>query len=269
VGGILKHTISDWSQLFGDNGSPLAAGPIWILDRGSGSGTKAAGTQYFLNYPGSNGLGGGLTPASDGGGGSNVNTYTGTILNTGSATLQDIKEASNTAIVDDLLAANAVGGRAIAPSLGLEFPPSIEQNTAGTNAYFFAKINGVGADTGISGDNINATSTSSTTKYTNVINGSYDYWYQTSFNVNGTGPTDPTHAAVTAAIKANFLNENISGAHTGLIFPGSVQGVLLDPNTTKKADGGNLTVTRRGNSTAPLQIINDATVTIVYGPDPL
>ncbi|MFM9469865.1 hypothetical protein ACKI1K_44980, partial [Streptomyces scabiei] len=61
--------------------------------------------------------------------GTNPNVYTGTTLNTASATYQDVKEGSSVAIVDDLLAANKAGGRAIA-ILGLEFPPVFSQNTA-------------------------------------------------------------------------------------------------------------------------------------------
>src|ERR1700691_1878923 len=53
VEGIIAGTISDWGQVFADDGTPEAPGGIIFLDRTEGSGTKASDNQYFLNYPGS------------------------------------------------------------------------------------------------------------------------------------------------------------------------------------------------------------------------
>jgi hypothetical protein len=267
VAGVLKGQISDWSQLYADDGSTLSGGPIYLLDRGSGSGTKASGNQFFLNYPGGVATGGALDPNSVSG--SNVNSYNGgTTLNTNATDFQDVKEASSAAIVDDLQLANSHGKRAIAV-LGLEFPPHSSQLTVGTNDYVFAGINNVYVDsnTGTT-DNINNPA-GGTTKYSNVITGNYEYAFQVGINTRN----NFTQPAFQNAV-LNFLkSENVSGAHTGSAFPVSAPGVLLDPKTTNAHDAGNLTWTRGGVSTANPLTKNDASVIggpVVLGPgDPL
>jgi hypothetical protein len=258
--GILRGTISDWSQLFGDDGAPLTAGPIALLDSGSGTGLKVAGNQYFLSYPGSaTGYGGGaLYPESVSG--TNVNNYTGTALTLPITNHQDVKESSSIAIVNDLQSANAAGVRAIA-ILSLQYPPA-------GNQYSFTKINGVGVDTGTTGDNINGTSA---TKYTNVITGNYDFFYQSSFNTRSGFLGNGTANAIWAQyLQTQFLSPNISGAHSGRQFPFAVPGVLLDPNTTKSAETGTVYGTRKGISAAPLQLIFDASSSLSpLGSDPL
>lgn len=269
-GGILAGTVSDWSQLYADDGTQLAAGPVWLLDAGSGAGTKAAGNQYFLNYPGAIATSGSLNPGSVVG--TNPNVYTGTILNTSLNTFQDVKEPSNASIVDDLLAANKTGGRAIG-ILSLEYPPVFAQNTAGVNDYVFAAINGttIDSNTGTT-DNINNpnAATPGTTKYSNIITGAYDFAFQAALNTRN-GFTQP---AFEAAVTNNLRSESLSGAHTGAAFPNASPGVLLDPTTTSAHDAGNLVWTRNAISPAPAQLRNDATVIgaggIVFGPgDPL
>src|SRR5262249_23588165 len=135
-----------WSQMNDDGGAPLAAGATIIIDRGSGSGTKAAGNQFFLDYPGAaSSLGGALQPHSVI---NNLNVNggtTGTALNTSLTTLQDIKEASGVAEADDLIVANQHGLFALAVE-GLEFPPAFEQHTVGTNDYEFVSIDGTFVD---------------------------------------------------------------------------------------------------------------------------
>jgi hypothetical protein len=258
VGAILKGTISDWSQLFSDTGTQLPQHPMNLIDRGSGSGTKAAGTQYFLGYPGNTG---GLTPASVSG--TNVGNYTGTVLATpctATTAFQDIKEPSSFAIADDLLNANQNGCWAVA-ILGIEFPPALEQQTGGTNDYFFAKINGVGVDTAstANSDNINnPVAAGAKTKYTNVINGTYDFWYEGSFNVAVSPALTGAKAGLVSAIKTTLLSSSIAGANAGVAFPGAVEGILLDPNLFKTPICGDLSVTRKANSPGPLQIIFDA-----------
>lgn len=258
IAGILKHTISDWSQLFSDTGAQMPQHPMNIIDRGSGSGTKAAGTQYFLGYPGNQG---GLTPASVSG--TNIGNYTGTVLATPCTTttaLQDIKEPSSFAIADDLLAANQNGCWAVG-ILGIEFPPALEQQNSGTNDYFFAKINGVAIDTGstANSDNINnPVASGAKTKYTNVINGSYDFWYEGSFNTAVSPALSGARLGLVNAIKTTILSASISGANAGVQFPNAVEGILLDPNIFKTPACGVLSVTRKATSPGPLQIIADA-----------
>lgn len=266
--GILTGQFSDWSQLNGDNGSPLAAGPIALLDRGSGSGTKAAGNQYFLAYPGAVATGGAVTPGSVNS--STVNNYTGTSLVLPITAYQDVKESSSGSITGDLNAANVAGARAIA-ILGLEYPPALNQPSSGTgkgvSQYSFVKIDGVGPDAGTGADNINgATSTS----YTNVVTGAYDFFYQNSFNTrSGFLTANSVNAAWANALKTLFQAKDISGANASKAFPNAVPGLLLDPKIIGSQIAGVVTGTRYKKSTAPLQPVFDATTTIKFGVDPL
>jgi len=260
VAAVLSGTILHWSQLNDDNGAPLPAslGQVTLLDRGSGSGTKAAGSSYFLDYPGGSfSLGGALIPNS-------VNMvisgtfpnqgYTGplnTAFSTNNTEIQDVKEASSAAEADDLVAANQAGIGALA-ILGLEYPPVFEQFNQGSNDYFFAAINGTYPDTQTPGDNVNDPATSGSTRYTNIVNGTYDFAMQTGFN---------TRAALTGfqlAVANGLSKENISTAHSGVACPASAPGVLLDPKTTGKHDAGNVSWSRGGNSAGAVQFVAPA-----------
>jgi hypothetical protein len=262
VAAVLSGSVLTWSQLTDDAGVALPAslGAVTLIDRGSGSGTKAAGSSYFLDYPGGSfSLAGAITPNSvavalpgntfpNGG-------YTGalnTAFSTSSTEIQDIKEASSAAEADDLLTANQAGIGALA-ILGLEYPPIFEQTNAGTNDYFFAAINGTYPDSQTGDDNVNTAVLSGSTRYSNIIKGSYDFAYQTGFNY---------HAASLSAMPAfqfalynNLASENISSAHTGLAFPSSAPGVLLDPRTTGHSDAGNLSWSRSGVSAGAPQYV--------------
>jgi hypothetical protein len=239
--GILSGTISDWSQLFDDNGAQiLPAGGIIFLDRGEGSGTKASGNQYFLGYPGD---GSSATfPFSAG------NPYCGTTLTAcGLAQASvDVAEASTNAVISDLKLANANGLRAIAV-LGLENPP-VKNQTGGANQYDFAKINGVAVDTGASGDNINGTVA---TSYINVVKGNYDFYFQNSFNTRGT--LAGQNAANAAAFKAQMTLATFVGANAGVGFPSALSGTLLDADKAAALAKGVTLNTRNKVSTAPLQ----------------
>ena len=274
VAAVLAGSVLQWSQLKGDNGAALPAslGQVTLIDRGSGSGTKAAGTAFFLDYPaGSFSLGGAITPNSvaltlgtntfpNGG-------YTGTVINTAFSTanteIQDIKEASSVAEADDLLTANAAGVGALA-ILGLEFPPSFEQNNANANDYFFVAIDGTYPDSETGDDNINTTSATGSTRYSNIVNGTYTFAYQTGFNYHAA--TISALPAFQQAIFNNLTNENISSAHTGTAFPASTPGVLLDQVTTGKTDAGNLSWSRRANSSGAPQFVGPVSAA---NPDPL
>jgi hypothetical protein len=231
-----------WNQLIGDNGSPLTiAGAINIVDRGSGSGSKAAVNDFFFGYPlSTTHFGGSGAPYSVSG--TQENNYTGTVLNTTTPNVfQDIKEASSAAVADDLNAANAAGIGAIGV-LGLEFPPVFEQTTAGTNSYDFVAINGVYPDAESGSDFINNPAGGST-KYSNVVNGTYNFAFQTSLNYK-TAPSG------FQALVTGFLGtEAISAANVGAGFPTATDGVLLDPATTGTTDPGNVNWTRSAHST--------------------
>lgn len=267
VQGILTQAIQDWSQLYADDGTVLPAGPVFLLDRGSGSGSKAAGNQYFLNNPGAHGAGGAEDPGSVTAAGVNAG-YTDTALNL-SGGYQDVEEKSNAAIVTDLQAANAAGKYAVA-ILAAEFAPAYNQSSS-ANQYSFAKIDGIGIDTGGPSDNINGTTA---TKYTNVITGAYDFAYQNSFNTRTGFLTGGTNGAKWAnLIKTQLQKESISGAHAGAGFPTAVTGLLVDPyNAGGVQSGGVVLWSRQKNSTAPIQSTFDAASiggTITYGSDPL
>jgi len=242
-----SNTITAWSQLLADNGSPMTlAGGINVLDRGSGSGTKAAGNDYFFGYPNSFYAISGLAPGPNSVGASNANAgYTGSALVTsGGATTgyQDIKEGSSVSITDDLNNAQTAGLGAIAV-LGLEFPPLFEQTTAGTNSYDFVAINGTYPDTQTgTTDNVNSP-TAATTHYTHVVDGTYDFAIQVGFQHK-----NAISAGFEAGVVANLEANTISGAATGSPFPTSAEGVLLDAPTTGTTTAGNVSWTRAGNT---------------------
>jgi hypothetical protein len=273
VQGILGGQVKNWNQLFADDGTQLPSVPVFLLDRGSGSGSKAAGNQYFLNNPGSKDAGGALDPGSVTSAGVNAG-YTNTALNL-SGGYQDVKEGSNAAIVSDLQAANAAGKYAVA-ILAAEFAPAYNQ-VGGANQYSFAKIGGVGIDTGTTGDNINGTTA---TKYTNVITGAYDFAYQNSFNSRAGFVGGATNNGKWAAlVRTQLQSESLSGANSGLAFPAAVTGLLIDPANAPAQDAGVVLWSRLKNSTAPTQLNFDATTVnpagaggtqaITFGSEPL
>jgi hypothetical protein len=270
--GVLSGAVQNWNQLFADDGTQMPNLPLWFLDRGSGSGSKAAGNQYILNYPGGIGTGGYVSPGSVTGAGVNAG-YTDTILSL-SGGYQDVKESSNAAIVSDLQSANGAGDYAIAV-LAAEFVPAQNQGSAGVNQYSFAKIGGVGIDTGTTNDNINGTTA---TQYTNVVTGAYDFVYQNSFNTrSGFLTNGTTNAAWATAIRTQLQSEKIAGANSQKAFPNAVTGVLIDPANAPAQDGGVVLWSRLKNSTAPIQLNFDATdvnsvggvQAITFGSDPL
>jgi hypothetical protein len=267
VQGILTGAVTNWNQLFDDAGNPMPNKAMWLLDRGSGSGTKASGNQYFLNYPGGLGSNGALTPRSVNA--SSVNNYTGTILNL-SGGYQDVKEASNAAVVADLQAANSAGHGAVT-ILAAEFPPAL--NGGG---YAFAKIGNVAIDSANgSTDDIN---TSGATTYRNVVTGAYDFAFQNSFNTRAglipSSGTPPTLGGKFALAMRNQLSaESIAAANAGSALPNAVSGLLVDPVNAPAQDAGVVLWTRNKNSTAPIQLNFDATSVngghVTFGSDPL
>lgn len=255
VAGILAGSISDWSQLFGDpnsSGAALPAGPIALLDRGLGSGSKASGSAYFLNYPN---VPGGLHSqlASNAGVGSSTS-----VLCNGQP--EDVAEGSSGAIVTDLRVAqnHAPAGscRAIA-ILGAEFPPALQ--TTQPAGYSFAKIGNIGIDStqGINGN--------VATNYDNTILGSYDFIETNSFN-NRTGtpghfPTDGTGAGqAISAWKIQLQSNSLPGGVNGSTYPTAVPGVLLDPTIDPAATKCVAYGSHAGASLSPIIPVLDATV---------
>jgi hypothetical protein len=230
--------IVHWSDLVGDNGSPLTTpGYINLLDRSAGSGTRAAVYSYFFNYPAVTSaiapynVAVGFTTSCNNG------TFSSGGICTSATSFQDIKEPSSVGIVDDLNYAQSVGLGAIG-AIGLEFPPLYSQPTPGSNSYYFVAINGAFPDTETgTTDNINSP-VAATTSYTNVVNGLYEFATQVSLNA---------HAAPTgfsAGVVSYLESENISAAYSGSAFPVSAEGVLLDP-IVWGGDPGNISWSRQ------------------------
>jgi hypothetical protein len=269
VAAILSGAYTDWNQLYADDGTQLPSQGIMLLDRGSGSGSKAAGSLYFLNYPSTIAEGGVLQPnLTNAATLKNTGLAAPTVLNTSVTTYQDVKEGSNSAIVTDLQNANAKGLAAIA-ILSAEFAPALNEAPAGVNQYSFAKIDGVGIDTGTVGDNINSVhgAASAGTKYTNVILGKYDFFYQNAFNTRTAFLAGTSAAAKFAnAIKWTLNSPNIAGAKSAT----GVTGVLVDGNLYSTFDKGMTLYTRGANSYSPLIPSFDATVgALTLGTDAL
>jgi hypothetical protein len=261
VEGIIEGTISDWSQIYADDGTALAAGGIIFFDRGEGSGTKASGSQYFLGYPGDGASA--RTPFSASGGYCTAGkTLTLCDAAFGQISL-DIAEGSTNAIISDLALAKSHGLRAIAV-LGLENPPAKNQ-VAGANTYDFTKIDGVAVDTGAAGDSINGTIA---TSYINVVKGYYDFYFQNSFNTRATLTANPL--AFANAFKTQMTLATFVGANAGAGFPTAVSGTLLDADKAAAFAKGVTLNTRNKVSTAPLQPFFTATSgAIPVSSDPL
>ena len=256
VAGILDGFYTDWSQLYGDNGSPLPAGGIILIDRNVGSGTKAAGNQYFLGFPG---LGSNhLTPESV------TYGYTGALVL--SQSLQDVSDTSSTAQATDLENANASGLLAITV-LSEDTPPVNNQKVSGTNSYDFVKINGEAVDTGTSGDDING---NVKTSYINAVKGNYDFFYQPNFNFRPSfynGGSD--NAAIAKALLTVFQSSTLPGANSCLQFPLAAPGTLADSDRNPALAKGVTLDSRSGNSQSILQPVINASGALPTGCDPL
>jgi hypothetical protein len=251
VEGILAGTISDWSQLFDDNGAQMAAGGIIFLDRGEGSGTKASGNEYFLGYPG-DGASAQLPFSATTG-------YCGTTLTACDSGLTetslDVAEGSTNAVISDLKLAQTNSIRAIAV-LGLENPPVKNLITPGNKQpYDFVKINGVGVDSGGASDNING---AVATSYINVVKGTYDFYFQNSFNTRTTLANPGLGFA--NAFKAQMTAVSFVGANAGAGFPTALSGTLIDADKGPAALAKGVTINSRHEvSTGPLQPVYTAT----------
>jgi hypothetical protein len=257
VAGIFDGFYTNWDQLYGDNGSPLPAGGIIVIDRNVGSGTKAAGNQYFLGFPG---LGANhLNPESV------VYGYSGSLVL--SQTLQDVSDTSSTAQATDLENANGAGLLAIS-ILSEDTPPAANQKVSGTNSYDFVKISGEAVDTGGASDNING---SVSTSYVNAIEGSYDFFYQPNFNYrpsfyNG----GSNNAALAKAMLTAFQSSTFPGVASGLQFPLAAPGTLADSDRNGTVAKGVTLDSRSGNSQGVLvPLLNAGSGALPLGADPL
>jgi hypothetical protein len=273
VAGILSGNITDWHDIYADNGSPVApAGTgIILIDRNVGSGTKAGGTSYFLGFPGlgSNALQpNSVTNAAEtgnGAGGVNGAGYGPALVL--SQTSQDVQDTSSSAVVKDLTSANNASLLALA-ILSVDNPPALNQSTGG-NPYDFTKINGVAMDGNTATDNINGTTGSS---YINVINGSYDFFYQVNFNERSGFSTGApaNNAAFAAGLKAAMQSPSLAGVNAGVQFPLATNGIVIDGDTASSLAKGVTVTSRSGVSpSSPKPVLKVAGGVITTGSDPL
>jgi hypothetical protein len=181
VGAILSGQVTDWHNIYADNGSP----GIILIDRNVGAGIKAAGSLYFLGYPAAGGnalLPNSVTNTAGTGNGTGNGALSNSPYNIGyspaglvnSQTSQDIQETSTAAEVSDLVNGNTDGLLAIA-ILSVDNAPALAQvgGVSKPGNYEFVKINNTAMDLGSASDNINGTVGSS---YINTIDGSYDFF---------------------------------------------------------------------------------------------
>jgi hypothetical protein len=273
VAGILSGNITDWHDIYADNGSPVApAGTgIILIDRNVGSGTKAGGTSYFLGFPG---LGGNalepnsvsnLATTGNGAGGVNGAGYGPALALT--QTSQDVLDTSSATVVKDLTSANNASLLALA-ILSVDNPPALNQSTGG-NPYDFVKINGVAMDGNTSADNINGSTGSS---YINVINGSYDFFYQVNFNERSGFSTGApaNNAAFAAGLKAAMQSPSLAGVNAGVQFPLATNGIVIDGDTASSLATGVTVTSRIGASPSnPKVVLKVAGSVITPGNDPL
>ncbi len=253
IAAILSGGISNWNQLFADDGTVMPTQAMILVDRTPGSGTKAGITNYFLVNPSS--PGGGLTPYNENtglSGGGPVGTLPTTACSTANpAAFVDFNEGSNTSVFQALQSLNTNSCLAIG-ILGAEFAPEVEGG-----GYQLVKINGV--------DPYSRTTSGTHTiaTYANELNGSYDLFVSNSFNnrtknINGGGYAgDGTfHSGFIALFQAELGNGALPGGVSGA-FPAGVTGTLLDPAVSNP--GACVTTgTHFGNSLAPLQLFTDA-----------
>jgi hypothetical protein len=284
---ILTGAITDWALLTGDSGAPLnntVTNAVTLLDRNVGSGTKAAGTSFFLNYPG--GLSSGTAKEPQSATGLAVNsatkalctsTYTCYVpfisttsfssFSTSVTGYQDIQDTSSSAVVSDLMKAQAAGMYAIA-ILSADNSPYLHQ-VGSANTYDFVEINGEAMDLGTSTDNINGTAH---TSYDNVITGAYGFFYQVAFNTRSgflaTG-TGSDQVDFSLAMKTALQSDTLAGANSGNNFPLSAPGIVIDADIDHSSSTKGVTIaTRNKLSTAPL-VITKFGVTITPANDPL
>jgi hypothetical protein len=248
VAGILDGYYTDWSQLYGDNNSPLPAGGIVLIDRNVGSALKAAGNQFFLGFPG---LGSNaLAPESV-----TYSQYTQTSLPT-SEVQSDVIATSTTAQATDLKTLNTNNIRAIS-ILSMDTAPAYNQAVSGTNSYDFAKINGIAVDTGGASDNINGSVKST---YINAITGNYEFFYQPNFNYRNTWFSGTTgNTGIGKAILAAFQSSSFPGAASGLAFPAAAEGTLIDADRASSLAAGVTIESRGGISTGLLVPVFEGT----------
>ncbi len=250
VTAIFSGSYSDWSQLTDAAGNPLPAGPITIIDRSAGSGSKAAFNQYFLSNPSSSASGGALSPTDLSGAFGNCGApATAGSGNYSATTYSDCPQSSNGNVKAGLNNANTAGVRALA-ILGMEFQPSA------TDHYSFASLNGVTVS-GVTAKTC-GNAVANPFEPANVVSGAYDLFYTNSLNVR-TKSVKGQPFLGDGSVSSAFITA-FTAAATDPATEVSVPGVLLDPNVVGGPSGNpfDSCITKgshNGNSTQALQLL--------------
>jgi hypothetical protein len=253
---ILSGLLTDWHDFTGDNGQPVAIAktPTVIIDRNIGSGTKTAGSAYFLGYPWlgafqlrSNSAISGYT--GTGSASTRVNV-SGSGPGAGGGGFVDWNDGNSALVVEDLQTCNASSALCIAV-LSADNAPYLNQ-VGGANAYDFVSINGTFVDSNVTGtDSLNDPSGAGST-FRNVILGNYSFYYQVSIQTlaSYTGNNLAMEAALLPLLTTNA--SSIAGITQKKKFPVAAPSITLDPDllsaVTAAPAAGTMLETRSGNS---------------------
>ncbi len=248
--------MTDWHDFTADNGTPVAAlhTPIVLLDRNIGSGTKTAGSAYFLGYPWLGAFQAAPGSATFGYttscGGSSTFSVSCSGSAAGSAGYQDISLSNSASVVADMQTCNAGTAFCIAV-LSADNAPYLSQ-VSGANAFDFVSLDGTYVDTNVTGtDSLNDPSGAGST-FKNVILGSYPFYYQVS--VQTLGSYTGNNAALEASLLP-LLTTTCSAdcrCHAEGQVPTAAPSILLDSDNlsalTASPTAGTVIETRGANS---------------------
>jgi hypothetical protein len=264
VKAILSGFLTDWHDFTGNNGQPVAEAHtgIVLIDRNVGSGTKTAGSAFFLGYPwlgafelapgsatfGYTGSGSATTRVGISHSGPGQSTKSGGIP----SGYVDFMEGNSALVVEDLQTCNASTAPVYCIAvLSADNAPYLNQ-VGGANTYDFVSIDGTYVDTNATGsDSLNDPSGAGST-FKNVILGNYGFYYQVSVQTQS-GLTG-TNAALEAALLP-LLTTNasaIAGITQKKKFPVAAPSIVLDPDNlsavTANPAAGTVLQTRSANS---------------------
>jgi hypothetical protein len=277
---ILSGVLTDWHDFTGNNGQPVAEAktPIVIIDRNIGSGTKTAGSAYFLGYPWlgafqvrSNSAQFGYT----GTGSATVRVnVSGSGPGAGAAGFVDWNDGNSALVVEDLQTCNASTAPVYCIAvLSADNAPYLNP-VAGANAYDFVSINGTYVDTNVTGTDSLNDPTGAGSTFKNVILGNYSFYYQVS--VQTLTSYSGTNAALEAALLPLLTTNasSIAGITQKKKFPVAAPSITLDPDllsgVTTSPVAGTVLETRSAVSDSFLQLSpNLFGASLTFNTDPL
>ena len=108
--------------------------------------------------------------------------------------------------------------------------------------------------------------------YINVINGSYDFFYQVNFNQRSGFSTGApaSNVAFASGLKAVLQSPSLAGVNFGAQFPLATNGIVIDGDTASSLATGVTVTSRSGVSpSTPNVVLKLSGGTITPGNDPL